>query len=193
MCINLLPRPDRQEGVGGVAVAASEVAFREFVASASPALLRAAWLLTGEEALAQDLVQAAFERTWTRWERVTQTDEPLAYVRKVMTSIFLTWRRRRWWAEIPTSSPWQDAPVIDGAEGALARRCVLPALAQLSARQRAVLVLRYFADLSEAQTATALGCSSGTVKAHAAHALTHLRSARELHGLWREEMTDEQR
>jgi RNA polymerase sigma-70 factor (sigma-E family) len=179
--------------VGGVAVAASQVAFQEFVASSSPALLRAAWLLTGEEALAQDLVQAAFERTWTRWERVTGTDEPLAYVRKVMTSIFLTWRRRRWWAEIPSSSPWQVAPVIDDAEGALVRRCLLAALAQLSSRQRAVVVLRYFADLSEAQTAASLGCSLGTVKAHAARALNNLRSAPELDGLWRAEVPDEQR
>jgi RNA polymerase sigma-70 factor (sigma-E family) len=179
--------------VGEVAVAASEAAFRDFVASSSPVLLRAAWLLTGEEALAQDLVQAAFERTWTRWERVAGADEPLAYVRTVMTSIFLTWRRRRWWAEIPSSSPWQVAPAIDDADNALLRRCVLTALAHLSPRQRAVVVLRYFADLSEAQTAAALGCSAGTVKAHAARALSQLRSAPELDGLWRKEVTDEQR
>ena len=82
----------------------TDTAFREFVTSSSPTLLRAAWLLAGDEALARDLVQAAWERTWKRWELVTAADEPLAYVRAVMTSIYLTWRRRRWWGEIPTSA-----------------------------------------------------------------------------------------
>jgi RNA polymerase sigma-70 factor (sigma-E family) len=178
-----------------VSDAGAEAAFRDFVASASPALLRAAWLLTGDNALAQDLVQAAFERTWARWERVSRADEPLAYVRKVLTSLFLTWRRRRWWGEIPSSAPWPvDATFDHDEDDALVRRCVDEALARLSARQRAVIVLRYFVDLSEAQTADALGCSVGSVKSQNARALEHLRSAPELAGLWhQEELTDEQR
>jgi RNA polymerase sigma-70 factor (sigma-E family) len=151
-----------------VAVAPSEAAFGDFVASTSASLLRAAWLLTGDQGLAEDLVQAAFERTWARWDRVGAAEQPVAYVRAVMTSIFLTWRRRRWWAEIPSASPRPDAPEVDDGEGALVRSAVLAALARLSPRQRAVVVLRYFADLSEAQTAAALDdCSVGSVKVHA--------------------------
>lgn len=166
---------------------ASEVAFREFVTRSTAGLLRAAWLLTGEESLAQDLVQAALERTWTRWDRVADTEAPLGYVRKVMTSIFLTWRRRRWWSEIPGSPRWQIDGPAPGADEVIDRQCVAAALARLSRRQRAVVVLRYFADLTEPQTAEALGCSVGTVKTHTARALGQLRSAPELDGVWHEE------
>jgi RNA polymerase sigma-70 factor (sigma-E family) len=171
----------------------SEDAFRDFVATASPRLLRAAWLLTGDESAAQDLMQAAWERTWARWDRIAGADEPLAYVRRVMTSIFLTWRRRKWWSEIPSSAPWQEPPTIEDSDGALVRSSILAALAQLSDRQRAVVVLRYFLDLSEAQTAAELGCSIGAVKSHASRALAHLRSAPELTGLWHPEAIDESR
>lgn len=122
-------------------------------------------------------MQAALERAWTRWNRVADADESVAYVRKMMTSIFLTWRRRRWWGEIPSSSSWPRVPVTEVTEDALVRHCVLVALASLSPRQRAVVVLRYFVDLSKVETAAALGCSLGTVKTHAARALRQLRSA----------------
>lgn len=171
----------------------AEGAFRDFVAVSSPPLLRAAWLLTGDESTAQDLVQAAWERTWTRWDRIAETDEPLAYVRRVMTSIFLTWRRRKWWSEIPSSSSWQAPPVIEDEDGALLRSSVLAALARLSGKQRAVVVLRYFLDLTEAQTAAELGCSIGAVKSHASRALAHLRDATELIGFWQPEAIDEPR
>lgn len=172
---------------------ATEAAFREFVMSSSPTLLRAAWLLTGDEALARDLVQAAWERTWNRWDVVTAADEPLAYVRTVMTSIYLTWRRRRWWGEIPTSAPWSVTAVTDEADDAALRTSVVAALGKLSARQRAVVVLRYFLDLTEAQTATELGCSVGSVKAHASRALRQLRASHELDGLWHAEAIDDRR
>jgi RNA polymerase sigma-70 factor (sigma-E family) len=174
-------------------VTPSEDAFRDFVAASSPRLLRAAWLLTGDESTAQDLLQAAWERTWKRWDRIADTDEPLAYVRRVMTSIFLTWRRRRWWGEIPSASPWQAPPVIEDADDALLRSSVVGALGRLSGRQRAVVVLRYFLDLSETQTAAELGCSVGAVKSHASRALAHLRTAPELTGLWEPEAIDEPR
>jgi RNA polymerase sigma-70 factor (sigma-E family) len=174
-------------------VSGDEVAFRELVAASTPALLRAAWLLTGDESLARDLVQAAWERTWIRWETVAGADEPLAYVRTVLTSIFLTWRRRRWWGEIPTSARWLTSPAADQTEDVLVRRSVLAALAALSARQRAVVVLRYFLDLTETQTAAELGCSVGSVKSHASRALQQLRSAPELDGLWHQEAIDERR
>jgi RNA polymerase sigma-70 factor (sigma-E family) len=174
-------------------VPSSEVGFGEFVVSASPLLLRAGWLLAGDESLARDLVQATLERTWTRWDTVASADEPLAYVRTVMTSIFLTWRRRRWWAEIPTSTPWDSTAVVDETANAMVRTSVLGALGRLSARQRAVVVLRYFLDLTETQTAAELGCSLGSVKAHASRALQRLRSAPELDGLWHQEAIDDRR
>jgi RNA polymerase sigma-70 factor (sigma-E family) len=146
-------------------------------------LLRAAWLLTGDEALARDLVQAAWERAWLRWDAVAAADEPAAYVRTVMTSIFLTWRRRRWWGEIPTSTPWDVTAAVDETDHALLRTSVLAALSTLSARQRAVVVLRYFLDLTETQTAAELGCSVGSVKSHTHRALQQLRSAPALDGL----------
>jgi RNA polymerase sigma factor (sigma-70 family) len=111
----------------------------------------------------------------------------------VLTSIFLTWRRRRWWGEIPTSARWLTSPAADQTEDVLVRRSVLAALAALSARQRAVVVLRYFLDLTETQTAAELGCSVGSVKSHASRALQQLRSAPELDGLWHQEAIDERR
>lgn len=78
---------------------AEPVGFGEFVAACSPALVRSAWLLTGDEAEAHDLVQTALAKTWTRWSQVVRKDAPEAYVRKVMLSTLLTWRRRRWRGE----------------------------------------------------------------------------------------------
>jgi RNA polymerase sigma-70 factor (sigma-E family) len=159
--------------------------FREFVAARSPALLRSAWLLTGDEALAQDLVQTALARVWPRWSRLAEPSraepsraEPSlaeAYVRRVIATTYANWWRRRWRAEQPTA----DVPDRTGARDeftvAEAGHDLAAALAILTPRQRAVLVLRYFEDLTEAQTADALGCSVGTVKSQAHKALARLR------------------
>ena len=116
--------------------------FREFVGARSAALVRSAVLLTGDEALAQDLVQAALAKTWSRWTRVVRQDAPEAYVRRVMVSTFLTWNRRRWRAELPVAElPDRDNPQDDFADADL-RSCVLRALGALAPRQRAVIVLR---------------------------------------------------
>lgn len=148
--------------------------FRAFVAARSPALVRSAWLLTGNEATAQDLVQAALARTWPRWSRIT-ADAPEAYVRRVMLSIFLTWRRRRWRDELPVDVPPERAVDTDAFAEADLRASVLAALRTLPARQRAVVVLRFLDDMTEAETAAVLGCSVGTVKSQAARALARLR------------------
>jgi DNA-directed RNA polymerase specialized sigma24 family protein len=85
--------------------------FREFVAARSAALVRSAWLLTGDEGEAQDLVQTALARTWSRWSRLVRQDAPEAYVRKVMLSTYLTWSRRRWRGEVPVDAvPEQARP-----------------------------------------------------------------------------------
>lgn len=161
--------------------------FRGFVASRFNALVRSAYLLTGDEATAQDLVQTALLQTWRRWPRIAQKDDPEGYVRRVIMTTFLSWRRRRWRFELPTAEFDDPAGVVDEGEQADVRDCVRRALGTLPRRQRAVVVLRYFDDLSEADTARALGCSVGTVKSQAARALTRLRSGAELSSLWSEE------
>ena len=148
--------------------------FREFVVTRSPALLRTALLLTGHEASAQDLVQAALLRTWSRWERIERGAEA-AYVRRVMVSTFLVWRRRRWRGEIPVSRMPEPTGSVDDFADADTRAAVAAALARLPARQRAAVVLRYFDDLSEADAAQALKCSIGTVKSQTSKALANLR------------------
>lgn len=149
--------------------------FGEFVAARSPALLRAAWLLTGNHATAQDLVQTALARTWPRWDQLDRVENAEAYVRRVMVTTYATWWRRRWRAEVATAEP-PDRPAADDPFAAVDLRAeVRTALAGLPRRQRAVIVLRYFADLTEVQTAEALGCTVGTVKSQAAKALTRLR------------------
>lgn len=161
--------------------------FRDFVSSRSRALQSTAWLLTGDWALAQDLVQAALERTWLRWRTVQRKDAPDLYVRRVMVTIYSTWWRRKWRGEHPADE-LPDRPCGDDQYGRVELRVALTsALAKLSRQQRAVVVLRYFDDLTEAQTAHALGCTVGTVKRHAANAVSRLRNEPQLKDLIREE------
>ncbi len=147
----------RRHNVGGESAVVEPDGFREFVVARSAALVRSAVLLTGDEALAQDLVQAALATTWLRWGRVVRQDAPEAYVRRVMVSTLLTWNRRRWRSEQPVAAvPDGDNPRDDFADADL-RSCVLGAVRRLAPRQRAVVVLRYFDDLTEAQAAAVLG------------------------------------
>jgi len=132
--------------------------FVDFVRERSPELLRSAWLLTGDWHLAHDLVQTALEKSWPRWGR--RVEHPDAYVRRVMLTTYLSWRRRRWTAEVPTEELPEGS---SGADDGDVRLALLGVLASLSPRQRAVIVLRYFDDLSEDATAEVLGCSVGTV------------------------------
>ena len=145
--------------------------FADFVRERSPELLRSAWLLTGDWHAAHDLVQVALEKTWPRWAK--QVDHPDAYVRRVMLTSYLSWRGRRWTAEIPTAElPKRVSPT----EESDVRLALLTALAALTPRQRAVIVLRYFDDLPEAEAARLLGCSIGSVKSHASRGLQQLRA-----------------
>jgi RNA polymerase sigma-70 factor (sigma-E family) len=151
--------------------------FEEFVASRSGALLRAAWLLTGDERLAEDLLQAALAKSWRRWERAR--NGPETYVRKVLVSTYLSWWRRRWRGERPAAEvpePTWDARDDDPADRVADRDAMRRALARLSRQQRAVVVLRYAEDLSIAQTAELLGCSAQTVRVQAHRAIASLRA-----------------
>jgi RNA polymerase sigma-70 factor (sigma-E family) len=159
-----------------VAVAGSDEGFREFVLSASPSLLRTGWMLTGDRALAEDLLQTALAKTWPHWSRISKDGAPSAYVRTVMVRTYASWAGRRWWGEAPTESLPQNA-AEDGAYRAADERDRLArSLAALPRQQRAVVVLRYYLDLSEQQAADALGVSVGTVKTQASRALSRLRA-----------------
>lgn len=152
--------------------------FDDFVAARSTALWRSAYLLTGDRHKAEDLLQTALVKTWRRWERFDhRTDETAeAYVRRALVTTYTDWWRRRWRGEVPTGElPDEQRP--DDAPHVDVRRDVLTALATLSKGQRAVLVLRYFDDLTEQQTADALGISVGTVKSQASRAIAALRSS----------------
>jgi RNA polymerase sigma-70 factor (sigma-E family) len=149
--------------------------FAEFVQAREQALQRTAWLLTGDRELAKDLVQTAFARAWPRWERILRRDDPEVYVRRVMLNTWATWTRRRWRAEQATGTLPDGPAPGDVASDVAARLAVRGALASLTARQRAVLVLRVFDDLSEAQVARILDCAVGTVKSTTSQALAKLR------------------
>jgi RNA polymerase sigma-70 factor (sigma-E family) len=165
-------------------VSVGVVGFGEFVATRSRDLLRTGWLLTGDWGEAEDLVQTALLRCLPRWESVTTPD---AYVRAAIVNAYLSWRRRRAASERPVAVV-PEASAVDEVGPAEVRASVRAALAALSPRERTVVVLRYYADLSEADTAAALGIAVGSVKRYAADALAKLRADPALDGLLTEEV-----
>jgi RNA polymerase sigma-70 factor (sigma-E family) len=150
----------------------TRVGFDEFVAARSSALLRTAYLLTHDHALAEDLLQTALTKSWFAWDRIA--GEPEAYVRRVLVNTFASWWRRKWNGEHATEE-LPDRGTDDAAEAVSAGHDLWTAMERLPRRQRAVVVLRYFEDLTEAQTADTLGCSIGTVKSQTSKALAKLR------------------
>ncbi len=145
--------------------------FQDFVEVRYGDLLRTAYLLTGSRPAAEDLVQSSLLRVMRHWDRV---DEPLAYVRRIMVNQRTSlWRRLRN-AEVLTGDP-PDRPGPDPTDRILQRQSLLEALARIPVRMRAVLVLRYWEDLSETDTAELLGISVGSVKSQASRGLTRLR------------------
>jgi RNA polymerase sigma-70 factor (sigma-E family) len=149
--------------------------FAQFVEGRQRALQRTAWLLTGDWALAEDLVQTALARSWPRWERIRRRDNPEIYVRRVMVNTWASWSRRRWRGEQPSGTVPDGQAAGDMAAEVATRMAVRSALESLTDRQRAVLVLRVFDDLSEAQVAQVLDCAVGTVKSTMARAAARLR------------------
>jgi RNA polymerase sigma-70 factor (sigma-E family) len=152
--------------------------FDTFVRARTPALLRAAYLLTGDQHLAEDLVQSALARTHRAWGRLHDQGNVEAYTRKVMYHLQVSWWRRPRVAEsLPGDVPEPRAGHKPDHGDATGTRLMLRrALLRLTARQRAVLVLRFFEDRSEAETAELLGVSTGTVKSQTARALARLRT-----------------
>jgi RNA polymerase sigma-70 factor (sigma-E family) len=149
-----------------------EAGFRAFVESNGATLLHAARLLTGDHHRGEDLVQTALTRLYLKWDRI---DAPLAYARKAMVTAHIDSTRRRWWGERPTEvlpERSTDDADIDASD---TRDQLRRLLGELSARERSVVVLRYYCDLSEQETAATLGMPVGTVKSTCSRALARLR------------------
>lgn len=150
---------------------AGGVDFDDFVATRSAALLRTAYLLTRDHALAEDLLQTALSKAWFAWKRIDT--HPEAYVRRILVTTYASWWRRRWNGEQAHETLPERA--VDTSDDAETSHDLWQAMAQLPRRQRAVVVLRYFEDLSVAETAAALEVSEGTVKSQLSKALAKLR------------------
>jgi RNA polymerase sigma-70 factor (sigma-E family) len=150
--------------------------FAEFVEQSSTRMLRVAWLLTGDWARAEDLVQTALFETWLRWDAVRRKDAPHVYAHRVMTRTALRWRGRRWMGEIPTAELPERGNLDTRLASVELRSAVLELMNELPPRQRAAVALRFLSDLSESQVADVLGCSVGTVKSSTSKALARLRT-----------------
>jgi RNA polymerase sigma-70 factor (sigma-E family) len=154
---------------------AEPASLADYVRARLPALLRHAAVITGDRALAEDVVQEVLARAHAKWRHISRTEHPEAYLKKMIVNEYLSWRRR--WSRVqpvesvPDMLP--DAP--DHASRHAEREALRAEMARLPRHQRVVLVLRYYEDLSDAQIADVLGCSPGTVRGHASRALAKLR------------------
>jgi RNA polymerase sigma-70 factor, ECF subfamily len=173
-CDTLADTNSTQEETRVTRSADMEEEFREFVAARSGALLRTAYLLAGDWATAEDLLQTSLTKTYLAWKRLGEIEAVEPYTRRVLVNTATSWWRRRWHGEKPTEVlPEQPGP--DRHEEAVERDALWQHVRTLPTRQRAVLVLRFYEDLSEAQTADLLDISVGTVKSQTARALATLR------------------
>ena len=149
--------------------------FSAFATSRWPGLVRLAFGLTGDRWLAEDIAQTALTRAYVAWRRVSRADDPDAYLRRILVNVSHRRFRRRRVTEQPGDPP---ETAIDGpAELVGERAALLAALRQLPPRQRAVIVLRYWQDLTDVQIAATLGCSPGTVRSQLSLALSKLRDS----------------
>lgn len=156
--------------------------FADFAAARYRSLARTGYLLVGDRGHAEDLVQTALYKTFTAWGRLRAVEAAEAYTRTTMVRLAGRWGRRRWRGERPDAAPGSHLPTNSGSGGDPADASavsldVRAALAQLPIGQRAALVLRFFDDLSEADTAAILGCSPGTVKSRVSRGLAGLRAS----------------
>jgi RNA polymerase sigma-70 factor (sigma-E family) len=155
-----------------------DASFEEFVTIGSARLLRSAYLLTGDRDDSEDLLQITLVRTARRWDAARAS--PHAYAHRVLINLLHDRQRNRRRRVIEQRLDDFDArlpPVADGAQAQVDRMAIVSAVRSLPARQREVVILRFFADLSVSETAVAIGASEGTVKTHTSRALTALREA----------------
>ncbi|MER7043772.1 MULTISPECIES: SigE family RNA polymerase sigma factor [Streptomyces] len=148
--------------------------FEAFVAARGPRLLKVAWLLTGDAHLAEDLLQTVLAKIWPKWHKIADS-HPEAYVRKALVHTHASWWRRRWRGEVPHGELPDATASGDRYASVDLEQSLADAVRALPVRQRAVVVLRYFEDLSVEETAATLGCAEGTVKSQASKALHTLR------------------
>ena len=152
--------------------APTDAEFTEFVHAAWPGLYRTAYLMLGDHQLAEDLVQTSLAKTYASWRKVREPAAAPAYARVVLANTAASWfRRRSWRNEHPTETLPEGSTTPDPTD----RPALLDALAGIAPRQRAVVVLRYFDDLSVREVAAALDISEGTVKSQTSAALSRLR------------------
>ena len=153
--------------------------FDEFFVASWPRLLRTTYGVAGDAQLAEDALQTAFTKAYAAWSRISRTDEPLAYVRRIAINAAIAQHRKASARRETTVESLRDGSVVSHADDVVVHDEVWRAIAALPARQRAVVVLRYYEDLSEKQIADVLGCRPGTVKSQASAALATLRAALE--------------
>jgi RNA polymerase sigma-70 factor (sigma-E family) len=161
---------------GSNADADADAEFHAYMAARWPVLVRTAYLLTGDRFLAEDLAQTALTRVYASWRRVRRADDVDAYVRRVLVNANSGRYRKRRVAEQLVGVPADGRSHVPH-EPIAERSALMAALAELAPRQRAVVVLRYWEDLSEREVAAVLGCSVGTVKSQASKALARLRTS----------------
>lgn len=151
--------------------------FERFAEAELPGLLRYATMLTGDPELARDLVQEVMLKAHSHWDRVAAADHPSFYVKTMLTRAHISWRRR--WSVRNVVVGFHDAiaegPVVDHADVVVDRAVLWQRLAGLPRQQRAVLVLRYYEQLTDGEIAGVLGCTAGTVRGYASRALSSLR------------------
>jgi RNA polymerase sigma-70 factor (sigma-E family) len=150
------------------------VEFDEFAASRLEPLLRFSAALTADRQLAEDVVQEVLARAHSRWGRIGTVEHPEAYVRRMIVNEFTSWRRK-WSRIVPHPAHELDSAVGDGADERLQARALLDEIAQLPPKQRTVLALRYYEDLSDAEIAELMGCAETTVRGYAFRAMRTLR------------------
>ena len=153
----------------------SEVGFAEFVRQHTPALLRTAYLLTGNGPAAEELVQDTLVRLYPKWDRVAAADAPLAYVRRALTNGFINHSRRASRREYAVADLPESIDDYDAGARLADRDEIWAGLRRLPERQRAALVLRFFDDVSDEDAAAALGCRVGTVRSLISRGLAALR------------------
>jgi RNA polymerase sigma-70 factor (sigma-E family) len=153
-----------------------EAEFAEFFTAAWPRLFRPTYALTGDAAAAEDALQSAFAKAFAKWPRIRSLEHPEAYVRRMALNEVLGVRRRSFWRSETTTADPPATETSDAADiGVADRDAVWRALLGLPVRQRAVIVLRYYEDLSEREIASVLAMAPGTVKSLASAAMTKLR------------------
>lgn len=158
---------------------ASEQRYYDFVVARRASLLREAYLLVGDAHLAEDLVQTVLAKIYVAWHRVSGSEAPDAYVRKILINTNVSRHRRRRVAEVLTDAPPDDFAAAP-ATSQTPSSAVTEALMSLSRRQRTAIVLRFWDDLPESAVAELMGCSVGSVRTHTARAMARLRALPDL-------------